>query len=102
MNCRPGDLAVIVPCPDDKPCDLPNIGLIVHVDSPAIPFDDGPRWHCHTFGGAYAECRYHEIDAPIYLTEFTFPDRALRPIRGEPHADRSTETTETRRTEETC
>jgi len=101
MNCRPGDLAVIVPCDDDKPCDLPNIGLIVHVDEAALPLEDGPRWWCHLSGQAKAQCVF-DNGGKIFLTKFTFPDRALRPIRGEPHADRSTETTETRRTEEAC
>jgi len=102
MNCRPRDLAIIIPCPDDKPCDLENIGLIVKVGEKAFLADMEPHWWCKAIGGAKAACRVSENDPPIYLSEFAFPDRALRPIRGEPHADRSTETTETRRTEEAC
>lgn len=77
MNCRPGDLAVIV-----RATRIENLGKIVrcirlHTDP--LRDADGMRWRM-----AQAEPRW-VIDPPIRNTEgvrmLTAPDSALRPIR---------------------
>jgi hypothetical protein len=81
MNCRPGDMAVIVECRDAPE----NIGLFVEViaadspeNSPLTLLVNDQIWICRAKG----LIRYSNIlGQTIFLREGPIPDFALRPIR---------------------
>lgn len=95
MNCKPGDLAVIVRSPFRK--DL--IGLFVDVLCPApnsveFRLPDGKRHAPIAQGQHYWVCRFQR---PVAAPHLTFgvvktlyapvPDMCLRPIRDQPGKD---------------
>lgn len=76
MNCRPGDLALIVgsSLPND-----PDIGKIVRVIT-AIPSDGEPCWGVECSVPLLVSYPLGELG---YARGATVADRDLRPIRGE-------------------
>lgn len=79
MNCRPGDLAVIVKC---TPSTTHALGHVVRVVRP-----DGRRDYTTMFGIPDAQTWVCEFDRPVVNHEqkvrdrWAVPDFALRPIR---------------------
>lgn len=80
MNCKPGDLAVIVATQD--PYWLKDIGRLVNV---LAPFGDGASWFISPVDGSGFECRGRVFQK---MGEY---DRNLRPIR-DPGDDAQDET----------
>lgn len=76
MNCRPGDLAIIVRV---GPATGAHLGKIVRVLTLTEGFTGLPAWR-------------FESDRPLYRTDWHKPlefveDHCLRPIRGLPKSD---------------
>lgn len=89
MNCKPGDLAIIVNA--DCEWNYRDVGKIVHViDRDAIDASDGETmWVCDTLGQ-----KLHCLDSAFGTLERSdgvewvgIPDANLRPIRGGDLAD---------------
>ena len=85
MNCKPGDLAIIVNA--DCEWNYRDVGKIVHViDRDAIAASDGETmWVCDTLGQ-----KLHCLDSAFGTMEQSdgvewvgIPDACLRPIRGD-------------------
>lgn len=82
MNCKPGDLAVVVTAGDGG-----NIGLFVTVlenaraDHEVQLTEPGQVWHCEAKG----KIKYVDIFGRIGLfADGPIPDECLRPIRPSP------------------
>ena len=92
MNCKPGDLAVVVT--DD--CGFEeNIGLMVIVikDAGPWPFDSRFHWLCEAIGRPMKNMLTDENNMPAegfcYEKHGEWPDCCLRPIR--PQSDDATD-----------
>lgn len=73
MNCKPGDLAYVV--------FGAQVGLVVEVIEPEIPFDDGsPAWAAKSSRPLRTLKR--KSRRPSQATEFRVRDSWLRPISG--------------------
>ncbi|MEI1392190.1 hypothetical protein [Klebsiella pneumoniae] len=87
MNCKPGDLAIVVRV--DHEGDLEDIGLIVEVLAPTpIQFwdsPDSPEWECRTRSSR--RTRIPSTGAIVLAPEFDVKDSWLRPISGVPVTD---------------
>ena len=86
MNCKPGDLAIIVRDPFPE-----NIGRIVEVKRPAEVVLDAPAWFCVARG---TPLRIVNIDFPYdsYLGDRgDVYDVDLKPVSGLPITDDVTE-----------
>lgn len=80
MNCKPGDLAVIV---NDPHCDQADLGRIVEVVAPDP--QDFDEWECRPVGGpplAYAREGEESRAGCVSI-----PDEWLRPIRDQDGED---------------
>jgi len=85
MNCKPGDMAVIVPAPDehDESCEYHNIGTVVDVVGPPEVMGQG-WWHCRC-RAEDARLTVESIYRPGLMYEAREADIAdanLKPIRG--------------------
>lgn len=87
MNCKPGDLAIIVRV-DDRG-DRDAIGLIVEVMRAAAAVDwtdaNQPEWQCRS--RAPFRARDMRTGAIVLSNEFDVKDSWLRPISGVPVTD---------------
>ncbi|MET3232239.1 UNVERIFIED_ORG: hypothetical protein ABIC54_004444 [Burkholderia sp. 1263] len=91
MNCKPGDLAVII-----RSSFPSNIGHIVEVlrRCPACELIDPlvPEWECREIGSLEKEVWvFGEDDTPPKDGEIDIADRDLRPISGVPVDDEVTD-----------
>lgn len=89
MNCKPGDLALIVSSRFEQ-----NVGVIVDVIGVAhgkivMPQEPGQIWHCRARGAITYETVFAER---IVTSEGPIPDACLRPIRGRGNPEKSTNT----------
>ena len=83
MNCKPGDLAIVV-----KSKISSNVGLIVQVIGPHSPLDTGiitcdtsrHMWHCESQGSPIAWELEHSIGT-LRRRNGPIPDECLQPIR---------------------
>lgn len=91
MNCKPGDLAVIVRVNANTKESLGRIVEVVHAEHPStyiLAFginEELPRWLCRGVGGPLKTHSGQVFDAVV------IPDFALRPIR-DPGDDAQDET----------
>lgn len=85
MNCKKGDLAIIVQS------EIPeNIGRIVHIDGPYNPAADGAfRWLVRSAGAPFVG-RDPGTDKLIQTNIGTIEDYMLRPVSGLPVTDEVT------------
>lgn len=89
MNCKPGDLALIVSSVTEE-----NLGVFVDViglpdGNIAMPQELGQVWHCKVRG----TIAYTSVTGKrIVTSEGPIPDRCLRPIRGMGARDKSAST----------
>jgi hypothetical protein len=82
MNCRPGDLAIIVTCPEAPE----NVGAIVEVicaseRCPCGCTDGRTVWFVRTRGRELLG--YTTFNLPVYASESNVADAYMRPIRGQ-------------------
>lgn len=87
MNCKPGDLAVIVASHIES-----NLGVFVDViGAPGggivLTGDEGRAWHCRARGAITYESVFGDR---IVTQEGPIPDACLRPIRGRENPEKST------------
>jgi hypothetical protein len=91
MNCKPGDLAVLVRVNDATKQNLGRIFHVLRAESPSTYIaafgihEEMPRWLCRAVGGPVTNFAGREF------TELAVPDFALRPIR-DPGDDAQDET----------
>lgn len=83
MNCRPGDMAVIVRCPYEE-----NIGRLVRVLQPSAAFFDWDVEALQTLVACPAGFLEDQRSVPAGAVIGAF-DHGLRPIRGEEGDDES-------------
>lgn len=85
MNCKPGDLAIVVRV--DGPEDRDVIGLIVEVLRPCPPNEweevSEPEWECRSRSPVRAQCDGKRV----FSSEFDVRDSWLRPLSGVPITD---------------
>lgn len=88
MNCKPGDIALVVSSRFEQ-----NIGVLVDVIGPAdgkivLSQEVGQIWHCRARGAV----TYQSVFGDRLVTqEGPIPDACLRPIRGRGNPEESTE-----------
>jgi hypothetical protein len=82
MNCKPGDLAIIVrdPCPE-------NIGRIVEVRAPALYLQDAPAWWCKALGEPLSVMLIEDPKQIFLDHQGDVYDTDLMPINGLPITD---------------
>ena len=76
MNCKPGDLAVVVACP----CNADWIGHILRVVRPVVARDEG---------GAHWVCEPDIYRHPLTGNRIAWRDVDLRPLRNSDGTDES-------------
>lgn len=85
MNCKAGDLAIIVPPAMD------SVGRIVRVLRAADPMRGHFCWICDADGAAPIRGVRRDTDEPLSGRTIRAPDIALRPINGVDVTDDVTE-----------
>lgn len=88
MNCKPGDLAVIVTSHIES-----NLGIFVDViglpeHGIQLRPSEGHAWHCKARG---AITYISVLGERLVTQEGPIPDACLRPIRGRENPEKSTE-----------
>jgi hypothetical protein len=78
MNCKPGDLAIIIHAIHPE-----NVGAIVEVIAPGPPRADIvlPYWHTRTASGRTMKFTYRPSGEVGYGADAFIYDRDLRPLR---------------------
>jgi len=78
MNCKPGDLAIVIGDDDDQ-----NVGRIVRVVGPA-KWVDGSAWWCSVEGAPLLVRQYDDYERTYLANNADIYDDRLRPITGLP------------------
>lgn len=80
MNCKPGDLAIVVNSQFEE-----NLGVLVEVTGPPEHFIHTTDWHVRSAGlrPIVGTNQFGRMEA---CTEADVADVCLRPIRGEPES----------------